>query len=125
MLDNPDAVALVYGIGGSAFLLLFAAGTIWTLARVLYYRVVGEAIPLILKRDAVVNGSFCLSFGLIVVIRFLPLDSRIALTSGNVWWALLTTLPAVLAALTYLVFEVFVIKLHPPELATEKTEAAS
>jgi hypothetical protein len=111
LFDNPDAVALIYLVGGVTFLLALFAGTVWTLARVLYYIVVGEPRPRLLTRDLIVYTGFSISFGLITLIRFLPLEERLALTVGNVLWALATTGPACVAVLTYLWYEVFVVKL--------------
>jgi hypothetical protein len=111
VFNDPDAVALVYFVGGVTFLLALFAGTAWTLARVAYYVAVGEPRPRLLTRDLIVYAGFSISFGLITLIRFLPLDQRLALTTGNVLWALATTGPACIAVLTYLYYEVFVVKL--------------
>lgn len=119
MTDNPELVALIYTITGSAFLVGIFVGWAFTLKRVLKYRRKGWAIEPILRRDLIVKGGYTISFGLIVLVRFLPLEIRQALNlSSNVLWALLTSVPAAIGSLTYLYFEVFVIDPGPdPEPA--------
>lgn len=109
MFDNPQAVAAIYLVAGSLFLLGLFVGTVTTLARVVFYRIHGKRRPRLLTRDLVVFGGLALSFGLITVVRFLPIPTRAAMTSGNVIWALVSTVPAVMAVAFYCYVELFVI----------------
>lgn len=113
VLNNPDGVAAVYYVGGIIFLLGLFAGTGRTMARVVYYRWKGIARPRLLTRDAIVYGGFSTSMALITVIRFLPLEQRLAFATGNVLWALATTLPACIAVVAYTYFEFFVVERLP------------
>ena len=114
MFDNPDGVTAVYALGGSTFLVLFVAGLLWTTVRYLYYVLNRIPKPRLLTRDFIVWGGLSMSFGIISAIRFLPLEERLALTAGNVAFALATTIPAIVAAATYFYFEAFVIRLPKP-----------
>lgn len=109
-MTDQAIVQLIYTIGGSIFLVALFGGFVRTLARVVYYQRNRAARPRLLNRDVLVIGGLSLSFGLITVVRFLPLETRLALTTGNVAWALITTVPACIAVLVYLYFEAFVIE---------------
>lgn len=109
-MTDQQLVQLVYTVGGSIFLVGLFGGFARTLARVVYYLRHKAERPRLLNRDVLVIGGLSLSFGLITVIRFLPQEARIALTTGNVAWAVLTTVPAVIAVLVYLYFELWVIE---------------
>lgn len=123
-MTNADLIATIYGIGGTVFLGGFLVAVVTTGARVMWYvRHKGEAlppwpgitdpgvvaIPRLLTRDVIVKSGMFISFGMIAALRFLPPETRIAFTAGNVGWALLTTIPAVVAILTYDYFELRVI----------------
>jgi hypothetical protein len=110
VLNNPDLVATIYAITGSIFLFALFAGFARTLARVVYYLRNKSQRPRLLNRDVVVIGGLSVSFGLITLIRFLPPETRIALTQGNVVWALVTSVPACVAVCVYLYFEYAVIE---------------
>lgn len=111
---NESIVQTVYAVGGVVFLVALFAGFARTAGRVLYYHFNQSTRPKLLTRDLIVYGGLTISFGLISLVRFLPRDERIALTTGNVAWAIATTLPACLAVLTYLYFEVWVIEKGQP-----------
>lgn len=110
VFNNPDAVAVIYVVFGLIFLFGMFAGTARTLARVVYYLRNGTQMPRLLIRDAICWGGFSVSFGLITLIRFLPPEQRIALTLGNVLWAIATVVPSCIAVFAYLYFEVWVIE---------------
>jgi hypothetical protein len=128
VFNNPDLVAMVYGIGGIVFLVGFAIGALTTLARVVYYSIHRIRRPRLLTRDVVVWGGLALSFAQIASVRFLPSDVRTLFTTGNVVWALTTTIPAVVAVVTYCYFELWVIertKVEPDPLALESSVQAN
>lgn len=108
-MGPTEQIALVYGIGGTVFLAGFLVAVITTGARVIWYIRHHEPRPRLLDRDVVVKSGMFVSFGLIAAIRFLPPDQRAAVTQGNVGWALITTIPAVVAILTYVAYEIWVI----------------
>lgn len=110
MVNNPEAVAFIYTLAGITFLIGLFVGAVSTLARVVYYRIHGTRRPRLLTRDVLVYGGLALSFGLIAGVRLLPLDVRLALTTGNVGWALATSVPAVIAVIVYCYFELAVIE---------------
>lgn len=109
-VTDAETVQLIYTVGGSMFLLALFAGFIRTLARVVYYFRNQAERPRLLNRDVLVIGGLSISFGLITIVRFLPMDVRIALTTGNVAWALVTTVPAIVAVFVYAYFEYVVIE---------------
>ena len=112
MFDNPDLVALIYGVFGTVFLGGLFLGAATTFARVLFYRAQGRERPELLTRDILTYGGLAISFGIISAVRLLPLDQRQAL-SGNVLWAVATSIPAALGVLVYCWFEIFVIERGP------------
>jgi hypothetical protein len=105
-----EIVQRIYTAGGAVFLLALFAGFARTLARVVYYLRNRNQRPRLLNRDVVVIGGLAISFGLITLIRFLPVETRVSLTSGNIAWALLTTVPAVVAVLVYAWYEYAIIE---------------
>lgn len=109
-MTDQQIVQTIYTIGGSIFLIALFAGFARTVARVIYYLQHKALRPRLLNRDFLVIGGLALSFGLITVVRFLPLEARLALTTGNVLWALMTTVPACIAVLTYAWYEYRVIE---------------
>lgn len=128
MLNDPGLVAVIYLVGGALFLGGFAIGALTTLGRVLYYFLHRIQRPRLLTRDVIVWGGLALSFAQIAIVRFLPPEVRTQLTQGNLGWALSTTLPAVVAVLTYVYFELFVIertKGDPDPLALESSVQAN
>jgi hypothetical protein len=115
VFDNPDGVAAIFGIGGIVYLAALLAGFVRTVVRL---RIPAADWPeghrpQLLVRDVLVIGGFAVSSTAVVLIRFLPLSERLALTQGNVLWALLTTIPSCVAVLTYVWFELFVIGKRP------------
>lgn len=114
MFDNPELVAVIYGIFGTVFLGGLFVGAATTLARVLFYRAQGRPRPDLLTRDILVYGGLAISFGIIAAVRFLPLEERQAL-AGNVLWAVVTSIPAAFGVLVYCYYELFVIERGPKE----------
>lgn len=110
MVNNPGLVSTIYFIAGVLFLVGLFIGAVSTLARVVFYRANGTKRPRLLTRDVLVYGGLALSFGLIAGVRLLPLEVRLALTTGNVGWALATSVPAVVAMVVYCYFELAVIE---------------
>jgi hypothetical protein len=109
VFNNPALVQTIYFVAGSLFLGGLFLGALTTIARVVYYRIHRTARPRLLTRDLIVYGGLALSFGLITLVRFLPVETRQQVTTGNVLWAIATTVPAVLAVLYYCYIEIFVI----------------
>lgn len=105
-----EAVSLIYVIAGSVFLIGLLLAVVSTGARVIWYMRHDEPRPRLLTRDVLVKGGLCISFGLIAGVRFLPPDQRSLITTGNVAWALLTSVPAAFAMVVYLYYEIAVIK---------------
>lgn len=109
-MTDLQIVGAIYAVGGTVFIIGIAIGALTTLARVLLYARNKEPRPRLLTRDLIVIGGLAWSFGLIVAVRFLPVDQRIALTTGNVLWALATTVPAAVAAVAYVYAEAFIVR---------------
>lgn len=109
-MTDTQLVQVIYAIGGTIFIVAIFVGAATTLARVLLYARNGKRRPRLLNRDLIVIGGLAWSFGLITALRFLPLEQRVAITAGNVAWALVTTIPAVIAAVTYVYAEFFVVR---------------
>lgn len=109
-MTDQQIVQTIYTIGGSIFLIALFAGFARTVARVIYYLQHKALRPRLLNRDFLVIGGLSLSFGLITIVRFLPLEARLALTTGNVACALITTVPACVAVCVYCWFEFRIIE---------------
>lgn len=106
-----NVVDVVNSITFAAFFVLLAVGTVSTAARVAYYRVHNEERPRLLIRDLLMIGGFSLSFGAILLVRVLrALGLDVTGLSTNVWWAIGSALPAVIAVAVYAWFELFVIE---------------
>lgn len=103
-------VEQVYAWGGSAFLIALFANVVTTGARVIWYLRHRQPMPRLLPRDITTKGGLLLSFAPIVLLRFFPLEHRLAFTTGNVPWALLTIVPATFGMIVYAYYERFVIK---------------
>jgi hypothetical protein len=104
------SVEQIYQWGGSLFLGSLLLNVVTTGARVIWYLRHHEPMPRLLPRDIWSKGGLLLSFAPIVLLRFYPIDVRVAFTTGNVPWALLTIVPATAGMLVYAYFEMFVIK---------------
>ena len=116
MVGNPEAVSFVYTVGGIVFLMGLFAGFIRTAVRVITVppsAYPGGRRPRLLIRDVIVIGGFALTMTAITLIRFLPPEVRVAYTQGNVWWALLTTIPICVSVLVYCFYEYAVIERRP------------
>lgn len=122
-MSPVEQIQVIYAVGGTVFIAGFLVAFVTTGARFLWYvRHSGHALPpvanrlydpdvvrmpVLLRRDMITKGGMFLSFGLIVLLRFLPQETRIAYTTGNVPWALITTIPACIAILVYDWYEIF------------------
>ena len=109
-MSNTETVALIYALAGSIFIGGLVFAVVLTGARVVYYARNDQPRPRLLTRDIIVKGGMALSFLPIALVRFLPPEARSQLTTGNVAWALVTAVPAALAILVYLYFEIWVIE---------------
>lgn len=113
---NEHAVDVIHGVAFAAFWMLLVVGVVSVLARVAFYRAKGYRMPRLLTRDVVFMVGFALSFGLILIVRVLPNDVRTALQlNDNVPWALATDIPAIVAVLVFVRFELFVIERGDPD----------
>lgn len=108
-MTNADLIGLIYGIGGSIFLLGFLVAVVTTGARVLWYVRHHEPRPRLLNRDVIVKSGMFVAFGSIAALRFLPIEARLAFTQDNITWALVTTGAAVISILVYDWYELVVI----------------
>jgi hypothetical protein len=109
-MTDMQLVQWIFTVFGSVFLLALLVGFLTTGARVIHYLLNHKARPRLLTRDVLTKGGLLLSFAPIVLIRFLPAETRQAITTGNVTWALLTTVPATLGMCVYVYYEIFVIE---------------
>lgn len=110
-MTDLELVELINRISFVAFWLLLFVGALSTIARVAYYRVHGFRRPRLLVRDALVIGGFAVSFGLILLVRVLrDAGHDVTPLSTALWWALVTSIPAIGAVAVYVWFELFVIE---------------
>lgn len=115
-MTEAEAVALVSAAEVLAFWVLLFVGAGTTLARVAYYRANGYRRPKLLTRDMIFMGGFALSFGLVLAVR--GLRSLGIDTSGlgqQLWWNLLTGVPALVAVGVYVYYELFRIERGDPD----------
>ena len=99
-LQTLNAVIFVVFLG------LIVVGGLRTLLRLLEYRVIGREVPILLVRDVISRNGLALSFSFILFARAIELPPE---TREQLWWTLLTSLPALFGAATYAYFEFFVI----------------
>jgi hypothetical protein len=88
-------------------LLLIGAGS--TIARGLRYKRAGARLPVLWARDRDLVAGLALPFVLIFGARTLGFAPSVA---GQLWWTLLTAVPAVYGVGRYVWFELFVIEKH-------------
>lgn len=109
-MPDKDLVGL---ISAAAFVMFTGAvivGFLTTLDRVLYYAKHRVPRPRLLTRDVIVIGGLALSFGQIIAARFLLSPEERAVLGENVLWALSTSIPAVVSAITYAYYELFIVE---------------
>lgn len=105
-MNEAKLVEFVHAAAFGAFFLFLAIGAMSVGARVAFYRAKGFPRPRLLNRDAVFMLGFALSFGLVLSARVVDIPNL----RDNLWWALLTDIPAIIAVATFVYFEVFVIE---------------
>ena len=99
--DIANAVAFVL------FTVLLLVGTGSTIARGLRYRRAGLPLPVLWARDRDLVAGLALPFVLIFGARVLGYGPNVA---GQLWWTLLTAIPAIYGVGRYVWFELFVIE---------------
>lgn len=96
----------------SALLMLGAAST-----ALRWFRYIRQGIPapVLLKRDAALLGGLAAPFLLISFVRALGLSAVVTSPAGvpELWWLLITGLPAIFAVTVYVWYEIFVIERRP------------
>lgn len=95
------------------------AGAVRTYVRAAQYRHSGLKIPLILWRDLIFVGGLTLPLMLILGARALGLIQNVI---NHTWWVLVTSTPALIAVITYGLFEFFIIDKAPGREAREPRE---
>lgn len=88
------------------FVSLLLAGLLRTVARLLEYVHARKPIPVILWRDVLSRGGTGFPLALILVVRA---TDHIPVVSGQLWWVIVTSVPAIFGAGVYAYFEFFVI----------------
>lgn len=98
--------AVIFGL----FLLLLLIGTASTYVRWLRYRRLRIPAPVLLKRDAVLLGGLAIPFLLISAVRVVGISAVSGEDGPQIWWLLLTGLPAIVAIAVYVYYELAVIE---------------
>lgn len=101
MAELINAIILI------AFTSLILISTGLIVRRFIDYRAEGIKPPLLAYRDLGLLGGLALPFLLILIVRFSGLASVVA---GQIWWTLLTGIPAVLGIAQFVYFEYFIIE---------------
>jgi hypothetical protein len=99
-------VELVNTIIFVLFLALLVAGAVTTLIRKVALDLKRFPAPRLLPRDVALLTLLSVSFLLISMSRVFGWSPYVV---GQVWWSLVTGIPAILAVAVYLYFELFVI----------------
>jgi hypothetical protein len=102
--ETTDAVNTIILV---VFTVLLFVGLGRTVYRWFEYRLAGIPVPPILTRDVISRGGLGFPFALILTARALGLGGVV---SGQLWWSLLTGVPAIIGVATYTYFEFFVIR---------------
>ena len=94
-----------------ALFLLFATG-LWfgamrTLFRIYRYRRMGWKYPELIWRDITVQGGFAVTVALLTIARLLVALGVSQAFRGQLWWIVLTMVPALIAVWVYAYYEVF------------------
>lgn len=103
---NGILSAVIFGL----FLLLLLIGTASTYVRWLRYRRLRIPAPVLLKRDAILLGGLAIPFLLISAVRVIGISTVSGENGPELWWLLVTGIPAVLAIAVYVFYELFVIE---------------
>lgn len=85
---------------------LVIAGGVRTLIRYLEYKYVGRGVPSLLKRDVISRNGLAFSFAMILLARAADFGYQVR---EQIWWVLLTAIPAIFGAAVYAYYEFFVI----------------
>lgn len=98
-------------IADAVILLGFILGLLLTVTRLTvrlaHYSVSKHAWPKLAKRDIIAFGGLLLPFLLIFAVRVLDLAPALA---GQLWWRLVTGIPALIAVWTLAYYELFIIE---------------
>lgn len=86
------------------FTILIVVGGLRTLVRYFEYRHAGRKVPILLVRDMITRNGLGLSFLMVLFARTSGLE-----LNTQLWWVLLSSAPAMLAAAIYAYFEFFII----------------
>jgi amino acid transporter len=111
-VSQQDVVDAVYLVSACVFLMFIFVGAASVATRVAFYRAKGYRRPRLLTRDVIDRAGFATSFGLILFGRAFDVPGRTELP-----WTLATSIPAIVAAGTFVYYELFVIERgrRPPE----------
>lgn len=101
LTDIVNAVILLL------FTLFVAISVVRIVARLWRYHRAGERVPTLLPRDLALMGGLLLPFAMILVFRFLGLSQLVV---GQLWWSLVTGIPAVIGVGIMAYYEVAVIE---------------
>ena len=94
-------------------MLLLFIGAASTGLRYRRYRREKVPVPLLLGRDVTLMAGLTLPFLAILIVRAFGVTSIVTGDGGpEVWWLLLTGVPALIAIGVYVYFELFVIERH-------------
>lgn len=99
-------VELVNQIVLFSFVSCLFVGTLTTVIRAAGLRLRNRAMPRLLKRDVLVLVGLSVSFQLIAMSRVFGWSQYVV---GQLWWSIVTGVPAVFAVVVYVYYELFVI----------------
>ena len=91
------------------FAMMLNASIVLILFRLIWFRRMKLTVPVLLWRDLAVKVGFGISIGAVLVLRFLRQLGISEDPIYQVWWILITTLPAVLGMGVFLYFELVII----------------
>lgn len=106
-MTDASLADVIHNLAFGVFWLLLFTGAVSTIGRVVYYRRHGFERPRLLVRDSIMILGFSLSFGLVLFSRAAGLSTYLIQFPA---WAVLTDVPAIVAVLAYVYFELFVIE---------------
>lgn len=92
------------------FVVFVSGGAITTTFRLIRYWHASKPIPLLLWRDVIARNGLAFPFGAILYTRVLREAGVNIDFAQELWWVVLTSLPAVIGAGYYLYCEMFVIE---------------
>ncbi len=105
-MTEAELVDVVHSVAFATFWLLLFAGALSPAARVAYYHAHGYERPRLLNRDIVFIGGMATSFGIILFARAVDIPNL----RDSLPWALVTDAGGIIAVVTYVYFELFVIE---------------